>query len=1055
MGTAGTLVKTLVVTDLVDSTALLARLGDERGSHVFARCDRAARSRLAEFGGQEVDKTDGFLLLFDRPIDACRYVIAYHADLAALSAETGVGLSARAGIHLGEVVLRENAPEDIARGAKAIEVEGLAKPATARLASLAQGRQTLLTKSAFELTRRAAVSETLSDEPLQWLAHGPYLFKGFDEPLEVFEVGVVGFAPLAVPADSEKVRRAVAAGDETTLGWRPAPGQEIPHRSGWIVREKLGEGGFGEAWLADNKQTGDQRVFKFCFQAERLRSLRREVMLFRLMKEGLGNRDDIAQVLDWQFDEPPYFLEAEYTSGGSFIQWAADQGGLDHIPLPTRLELIAQVAVALSAAHSVGVLHKDIKPANVLIATDGQGLPKARLTDFGIGLVQDREQLLEKGITAYDFTRVMSPGSESTAGTHMYMAPELIEGKVASVQADIYALGVMLYQVVVGDFGRALTSNWIRDIDDDLLREDIAALVDGSPAHRLANAADIAERLRTLAPRRAERAEEQRRRDEAAAAHLILERAQRRRKLVTIFAGVGGVVLLVVSVLAVQAVRARGDADFRRNQAEDLIGFMLGDLRAKLTPVGRLDVLDGVGRKALEYFAAIPASAVTDADQMRHAKTLSQIGEVRMDQGKLSEALELFQQSLRIAAEVTARNPAVAEWQVALGASHFWVGDALRRQSDLQGALQHWQTYLEISKALTERHPDHAEYRLELGYAYNNLGTLWEAQGDLQGGLQAFRDSLAISQQLAALDPGHVQLQHELAKLHNKIARVMEKQGDLQGALKSYANELTIREALAVKEPANMEWKFWLATNHELLGRLLQIMGQGDAGLMHLLASRNLVQSLTERDPANTTWRRLLAVSHRNTAVALLRLGRQDDSARLLEGDRAFLERYTVANPTNAVRKRDLASIHLAIGEYQLRQGNPGGAAAAIGSAIAILDGLLQKDPEDEDAIGLLSDAQNALGSALAGAGRKAEAAAAWTRAGQLVEAKARGSSDWRLLDPWARSLMHLGRVQEAAPVVSRLVASGYREPRFLDLCRQRGLPVGSARSPGSAKPNG
>ena len=217
------------------------------------------------------------------------------------------------------------------------------------------------------------------------------------------------------------------------------------------------------------------------------------------------------------------------------------------------------------------------------------------------------QTLLEKGITVYDFTGMMSP-EESTGGTRMYMAPELIEGKVASVQADIYALGVMLYQAVVGDFGCALTSNWDRDIQDDLLREDIAALVDGSPERRLANAADIFVRLRTLELRRTERLEEQRLRAEAAASRLALERANRRRRQRTTLAAAASAVMLVVSVLGIQAFRARGEADFRRGQAEDMISFMLGDLRSKLTLVGRLDVLDDVGTKAMAYFAAIRAS---------------------------------------------------------------------------------------------------------------------------------------------------------------------------------------------------------------------------------------------------------------------------------------------------------------------------------------------------------------------------------------------------------------------------------------------------------------
>ena len=119
-------------------------------------------------------------------------------------------------------------------------------------------------------------------------------------------------------------------------------------------------------WLAAHKTTKEQRAFKFCFEPEHLRALQREVTVFRLLKETLGNRDDIARVLDWEFDEAPYFLEAEYTESGSILDWAEAQGGIQQVPLGTRLELLAQVADALAAAHSVGVLHKDIKPANII-----------------------------------------------------------------------------------------------------------------------------------------------------------------------------------------------------------------------------------------------------------------------------------------------------------------------------------------------------------------------------------------------------------------------------------------------------------------------------------------------------------------------------------------------------------------------------------------------------------------------------------------------------------------------------------------------------------------
>lgn len=451
--------KTLLVSDLVGSTRLTESLGDRAAAELNQRHDRLARDLLAAHEGREIDKTDGFLHLFERPLDALRYALEYHLGLRRLSQEEDLEVQARVGIHVGEVLLRENPPEDVARGAKPLEVEGLAKPMTGRLMSLAGGGQTLLTRGAFDLARRGAVG-ALDDEPLSWLAHGGYLFQGVAEPIEVFEVGREGMAPLAPPADSAKVRRVV---EQTTIpGWRPAPGLGIPHRGHWVLKEKLGEGGFGEAWLAAQEKTRDRRVFKFCYDPASLRTLQREITLFRLLKEELGERDDITRIVDWSFEEAPYFVESEYTEGGNLGTWAEEQSGLSAVPMATRLEIVAQVATALAAAHSVGVLHKDVKPSNVLIATP-EGQPRARLSDSGVGAVTEAKRLAEAGITMLGLTACSEAIStpSSLSGTRIYTAPE------------VYALGVMLYQVVVGDLTRALAPGWRRDVTDELLAEDI------------------------------------------------------------------------------------------------------------------------------------------------------------------------------------------------------------------------------------------------------------------------------------------------------------------------------------------------------------------------------------------------------------------------------------------------------------------------------------------------------------------------------------------------------------------------------------------------------
>jgi class 3 adenylate cyclase len=197
--------RALLVTDLVDSTWLVEQLGDLRAAELFARHDRLARDLLLAWKGLEIDRTDGFLFLFDRALDAVRYALHYQRSLSELAREVGSPLQARVGIHVGEVLLRENSVEDVARGAKPLEVEGLAKPICARLAALARGGQVLLSRTAYDLAHRSALDDTLEGR-VSWMEHGTYMLKGVADPVEVVEVGEAGLAPLIAPQASDKAR---------------------------------------------------------------------------------------------------------------------------------------------------------------------------------------------------------------------------------------------------------------------------------------------------------------------------------------------------------------------------------------------------------------------------------------------------------------------------------------------------------------------------------------------------------------------------------------------------------------------------------------------------------------------------------------------------------------------------------------------------------------------------------------------------------------------------------------------------------------------------------
>lgn len=196
--------RTLVLCDLADSTALVERLGDQRAHILLRRHDRLARDLVETHGGREIDKTDGFLILFERPSQAVAFALDYQRALATLSSEVGEALRARVGIHLGEVLVYENDAADVARGAKLVEVEGLVKPVAARLASLARPGQILLSATAFAVAQRAQ-SELLAAYPkLRVASHGRYRCKGVPDALGVHEIGEVGTAPLVRPPSSEK-----------------------------------------------------------------------------------------------------------------------------------------------------------------------------------------------------------------------------------------------------------------------------------------------------------------------------------------------------------------------------------------------------------------------------------------------------------------------------------------------------------------------------------------------------------------------------------------------------------------------------------------------------------------------------------------------------------------------------------------------------------------------------------------------------------------------------------------------------------------------------------
>ena len=272
-------------------------------------------------------------------------------------------------------------------------------------------------------------------------------------------------------------------------------------------------------WVAEHHKTHEVHVFKFANDGLRLRALQREVALSRLFALSFPDSPHFVRIADWNFDEAPYFTEAHF--GGLNLLEFGETPDFQSMAADGRALLVAQIASAVADAHSIGVLHNDIKPSNVLVfprngssashpaANDSIEPWLIRVVDFGIASLHDLGRLQDLEITDHGqfADDPPQPGRRGPHGSPLYAAPELRrEGAKPDTRADVYALGVLLFQVLCGDFSAPLSPGWETHIADPLLQKDIADACNLNPDQRTSSPTELAQRLRSLLERRANEA---------------------------------------------------------------------------------------------------------------------------------------------------------------------------------------------------------------------------------------------------------------------------------------------------------------------------------------------------------------------------------------------------------------------------------------------------------------------------------------------------------------------------------------------------------------------
>jgi len=420
---------------------------------------------------------------------------------------------------------------------------------------------------------------------------------------------------------------------------------------------------------------------------------------------------------------------------------------------------------------------------------------------------------------------------------------------------------------------------------------------------------------------------------------LIRRDARRRQQRLVAGIGVTAAIALSMAVLAGFAISAREDAKRRLSQSEDLIGFMLDDLRGQLAPLGQVGVLKSVGDKALDYFESLPDGDLTESALLRKSRALYQIGEVYFELGEFAAAHESFGLSLEQARLLAAADPASTDRLFALSQAEFWVGYAAWYAGDLDRAEQHLQAYHQAAWELHGRAPDNPDWIMETCWGANNLGSLafgraryLEALGYFQEALaridlllaqeatlerrfersaihswlgsthyhlgQLEQSGAAFRQALSAeLDPDNALHREERAYHHGKLAAVELHRGDLDSA-RAHADAAAATAAvLAESDPDSMELLYTRAAQGSQRARINLFLRE-PVEYAPLAAA---VERLLGADRPPPKWRAL--------ALAVADLGVRLGEPGAVEGARQLLGTATAeADPAAAARQRlDLA----------------------------------------------------------------------------------------------------------------------------------------------------
>ena len=454
------------------------------------------------------------------------------------------------------------------------------------------------------------------------------------------------------------------------------------------------------------------------------------------------------------------------------------------------------------------------------------------------------------------------------------------------------------------------------------------------------------------------------------------------------------------------AERQTALSEAHRREADELIDFMVGDLRTRLEPIGQVKILRTVAEKAQGYLDR-RGSLDDAADVTRRATVLRNLSAVFFEEGDTAQAEKTARASVELNEQTaTASGTALAKRELAL--SKTTLGVALLAKGDYVAALDSYKAALLLYDGLAAAAPDDLTAQRDVSVIQDRIGDALTTLGQHDAALHAYKSSQSIADRLLAANPDEQNFERDAMVAANKVAVSLQFQGDLQGARAIREKAIPIVEGIAIRRPDSAMAQRDVAVSRAALGDIYMMEMDTKRALESYAIALEIDKRLAAADPSSANAQRDLEIAHNKVGDA--KYWSKDPAGALAEYSVSIgiARKLAASDPVNMRFQHDLAQTLSRLANAKIALGDVEPGLAALAEMVAIVEALDKATGTDLSRIDLVQ-AIASLASGLGNSNKNDEAVREAERARALLApllAKPSAQVAWRDLDQFLERLV-------------------------------------------------